>query len=63
MYIKRFKSGRISHYLKSVEIITGKYAIETSNLHPDNFICNMNYPLFNSLLDAENYLSERFEKA
>ena len=63
MYIDRFKSGRISHYLKPVETITGKYAIATSNLHPDTFICNMNYPLFSNREDAEKFLSERFEKA
>ena len=62
MYIKRFKSGRISHYLKPIKIITGRYAVATSNLHPDTFICNINYPLFNSLDEAEAYLSERFEK-
>lgn len=61
-YIKRLKSGRVSHYLRPIKTTTGSYAIETSNLSDKHFEANMNYPLFKSHEDAETYLRERFER-
>ena len=56
MYIKRFKTGKVSHYLRPVQIKTGKWAIETKNFKETDFIININYPLFNTLDEANKYL-------
>lgn len=56
-YIKRFKSGKISHFLRPCKIITGKWAIATRNYNKPDFIVNMNYPLFDTEQQAEDYLS------
>lgn len=61
-YIKRFKNGKISHYLRATQIITGKFAIETRNFNKSDFVVNMNYPMFDTLEDAEKYLSIVFRE-
>ena len=61
-FINRFQNGKIKHFLRPVQIITGKYAIETRNYNKPDFVVNMNYPLFDTLEDAENYLSIVFKE-
>lgn len=61
-FVKRFKSGRISHYLRPVKIITGKYGIETRGFKDSRFICNINFPFFDTEEQAEEYLSIVFKE-
>lgn len=63
MHTKRLSSGKISHYLRPMQLVTGRYAIATSNIYPDNFTMNMNYPIFNSEKEVKEYLDLNFEKA
>ena len=62
MHIERFSTGRISHYLKPVRIISGKYAIATANLYPSNFVVNINFPFFDSKEAAISFLETNFER-
>lgn len=61
-YVKRFKNGKISHYLRPVKLTTGKYATETRSYKKAEFETNINYPLFDSLPDTEKYLSIVFKE-
>lgn len=62
-YIKRFKSSnRISHYLRTCKIITGKWAIETRIYNDNVWLVNINFPFFESKEKAESWLSENFEE-
>lgn len=63
MYIKRFKTGKVSHYLRPVQLITGRWAIETKIYNKSDFVVNMNYPVFDTFEDADKYLnSQMFER-
>lgn len=64
-YVKRFKSSnRISHYLRAVQIITGKWMIETKSFKDnDSYVININFSIFETREKAENWLQERYEKA
>ena len=69
IYAKRFKtSGRISHYFKICQLVTGKYGISTCKFNAycgpdtDNFIWNISLPLFDTQEKAEKYLKDNYEE-
>lgn len=53
---------KISHYLRTVRLITGKWAIETKNYNSSLYYINVNLPNFNSKKQAEIWLSKNFEQ-
>lgn len=56
-FIKRFKSRKISHFLRPVQLVTGAWAIETRLFNKPDFEINMNYPLFDTAEQAEEFLA------
>lgn len=63
IYIKRFKSSnRISHYLKTIKLVTKKYSIATKNRNKNKWELNINFPVFETKQEAEKWLSNHFEE-
>lgn len=61
-YIIRNKSGRITHYLKKTQLITGKWAISTKAFKDKNYITNINLPIFETPMEAEIWLARYYSK-
>lgn len=62
-YSKTFLSTeRISHFLTTAQLHSGKWAICTKAYNESVYHENINYPLFDTQEEAERYLSENFEE-
>lgn len=61
-YIKRSRTGKTLLFLRAAQIKPQKYAIETKLYNQEAYEININLPFFDTKEEAENYLSEHFEK-
>lgn len=61
-YVVRNKSGRITHYLKKTQLITGKWAISTKLFTDRHYITNINLPIFETPIEAEVWLVRHYTK-
>ena len=61
-YIVRNKSGRITHYLKRTQLVTGKWAISTKSFMDKHYITNINLPIFETPIEAEIWLARHYTK-
>lgn len=62
IYVKRFKNGKVSHYLTPAPLKTGGFAIASKNFNREKFEININYPKFDALEDAYKYLDIVFKE-
>lgn len=61
-YVIRNKSGRIIHYLKKTQLVTGEWAISTKSFSDKHFVTNINLPIFETALEAERWLIRHYDK-
>lgn len=61
-YVVRNKSGRITHYLKKTQLITGKWAISTKSFTDRHYITNINLPIFGTAIEAEAWLVRHYDR-
>lgn len=62
IFVNPLANGKVNNYLRVAFLKSGRFAIETATGKPENWQYNMSMPIFDTQLEAEDWLTVNYQK-